>query len=244
MLNPKKSLGQNFLNDKNICKKIVNLLDIKNNIIIEIGPGTGQITNEIILKNPKKLILIEKDEKLYENLKIKYKAYKKVNILNIDALNYDYSKNSNTNIISNLPYNVSNQIIFNLLMNYNNINELVLMVQKEVAEKFNYNNKYKNNKYKFMMSLYTNYKIMFNISNKVFYPKPKVKSSIIKLVTKKNTIDKNHLIKFIDKIFKNKRKIIKNNINIISDNNHINNLLNRRVEDINNEDLLLLFNKF
>ena len=88
----KKSLGQNFLIDKNIIKKIVNLIDIKNQNIVEIGPGTGALTNEIIRKNPKSLILIEKDNGLSEKLKYKYLNKKKIQIINADILRFDFNK--------------------------------------------------------------------------------------------------------------------------------------------------------
>ena len=93
MLIPKKSLGQNFLLDKNLCKKIINSLSIRNKIIIEIGPGTGQLTDEIIKLNPKKLILIEKNNKLFKLLKKKYKKLDYMEILNIDAINLDVNLN-------------------------------------------------------------------------------------------------------------------------------------------------------
>ena len=88
----KKSLGQNFLRDKNIIKKIVNLVDVKNRNILEIGPGTGALTEEIIKKNPKTLTLIEKDNRLYENLKDTYFNEKNIKIINQDILKYDLDK--------------------------------------------------------------------------------------------------------------------------------------------------------
>ena len=103
MLVPKKSLGQNFLIDKNLCKKITKSLNIKNKIIIEIGPGTGQLTDEIIKLNPKKLILIEKYNKLIKLLKKKYIKLDYMEILNIDAINLDVNLNENFSIVSNLP---------------------------------------------------------------------------------------------------------------------------------------------
>ena len=99
MHKPKKSLGQNFLIDKNIAKKIVNITSIDNQYIIEIGPGTGFLTDEIIKKKPKKLYLIEKDKSLYQNLRKKYYDYKSIEIINDDALNFDlqYIKNKKKN---------------------------------------------------------------------------------------------------------------------------------------------------
>ena len=99
---PKKSLGQNFLIDKNIIRKILNEADITNNNIIEIGPGLGALTEYIIEFNPKKLIVIEKDLNLYQKLLKKFDN-KKIIILNEDALLFDYSKFMNFNIIANLP---------------------------------------------------------------------------------------------------------------------------------------------
>ena len=89
MHKPKKSLGQNFLIDKNIARKIVNLTLINNQHIIEIGPGSGFLTDEIIKKKPKKLYLIEKDKYLYQNLIKKYYDYKNIEIINVDALNFN-----------------------------------------------------------------------------------------------------------------------------------------------------------
>lgn len=135
---PKKSLGQNFLLDKNIQIKIVNLISIKNKNIIEIGPGNGQITDKIIIKKPKKLVLIEKDYNLYNLLKKKYNKLTYISIFNNNVLLIDFNKNINFNIISNLPYNLSVKIIIKLLTHYNNFDEMVFMIQKDVAEKMNY----------------------------------------------------------------------------------------------------------
>ena len=99
MLVPKKSLGQNFLIDKNICLKISKLININHLDILEIGPGTGNLTDFIIKLNPKKLILLEKDEELYKFLKKKYLNFQNVQIFNVDALEYDFSKISSSQII-------------------------------------------------------------------------------------------------------------------------------------------------
>ena len=88
----KKSLGQNFLTDRNIVKKIINLVNFKNKNIIEIGPGSGVLTDEILKKKPKSLILIEKDNILAQSLKIKYKNTNTVIIYNDDFLKFDLDK--------------------------------------------------------------------------------------------------------------------------------------------------------
>ena len=144
MIKPKKSLSQNFLIDKNISKKIVNLTKITNDIIIEIGPGTGNLTDEIIKNKPKKLVLIEKDKSLYSLLKKKYNNDKKIELINIDVLDYDFDKiKVPFKIISNLPYNISTKIIFKILKLKINIIEMIFMIQKEVAKKMYYKNNIK-----------------------------------------------------------------------------------------------------
>ena len=245
MLIPKKSLGQNFLLDNNIVKKIVNSIDILNQTIIEIGPGTGKITDEIIKEIPKKLIIIEKDNKLYEFLLNKYTNINKIKIINIDAFDYDYSVHKGAKIISNLPYNISTKLIIKLLCNYKIISEMLFMVQKEVANKMDYNKKNKNNKLKLIIEATSNYKIIHNISNKVFYPKPKVQSSIIKIIPKNNMgINLQKLLLFSKEIFKNKRKKIKNILNLSVKDKKSEELIDKRAENLKTSELLYLFNKF
>ena len=116
MIRPKKSLGQNFLTDKNIINKIINLIKIKDEKIIEIGPGLGALTNEILNQKPKNVILIEKDHNLYKNLIMKYKNFENLSIFNIDALKYSFEKLQGYKIISNLPYNISTKILSKVLV--------------------------------------------------------------------------------------------------------------------------------
>ena len=113
---PKKSLGQNFLIDQTVISKIVNSAIIsKNDVIIEIGPGTGNLTEKILSKNPKELILIEKDKKLSENLKSKFGN--KVNVINKDILDIDekFFSNQKCIVFGNLPYNISTKILTNFI---------------------------------------------------------------------------------------------------------------------------------
>ena len=245
MLIPKKSLGQNFLIDKNICRKIINLSDIADKNIIEIGPGTGQLTEEIINCKPKNLVLLEKDNKLINLLQKKYQNYKNITFINCDALKYDFSEMSNLIIFSNLPYNISTKIIFKLLLDFSNIDLMIFMVQKEVAEKFDYIKTKKINKNNFFIYNSCFYKHMFNISNNVFYPKPKIQSSVIILKPKnKKNLDLHKLKFFTNKFFKNKRKKLKNNIEINIEDGKVTELLNRRAESLMNEEIMYLFHKF
>ena len=119
-MKPKKSLGQNFLIDQNIVRKILNATFITNKNIIEIGPGLGALTKSIIEYNPKKLIVIEKDLILYEKLLQKFDN-KKIEIINDDALFFDYSKFKNFNIIANFHI-----ILVQVFLNIIKLNKIFL----------------------------------------------------------------------------------------------------------------------
>jgi len=239
MIRAKKSLSQNFLIDKNISNKIVSQTFITNKIILEIGPGSGFMTDTILKKNPKKVYLVEKDQNLVLNLKEKYQNNKKVIIIENDILKYSLKDFNSLIILSNLPYNISTKIIL-YLFNYNdNISEMVFMLQKEVAEKFDYNLS-KMNKYKFFTKLVSTYKRCFEVSSKVFIPKPKVKSTVVKFQFNKKGFNLKKANKFSVQIFKNVRKKINNNVKIINKNN----LLNKRVNQLSIDELLIIYNLF
>ena len=200
MIIPKKSLGQNFLIDKNIILKIINLTKINNENILEVGPGLGALTSEIIKLKPKQLILIEKDINLFQILNEKYFDHKNVKILNVDAMDFDYKTLPNFKIISNLPYNISSKFLLKTFRLNNNIKEIICMIQKELADKFDYSCG-KMNKYKFLSKYCGEYNIEFNVSNNVFHPKPKVQSRVIKFITNKKNIDTSKLDFFINNFF-------------------------------------------
>ena len=138
MIRAKKSLGQNFLIDKNIIDKIVNIVSIIGNEILEVGPGTGNLTREILRKNPSKMYLVEKDTFLAETLK-KIND-QRVKIFNEDILKFDENSLSKNKIIvfGNLPYNISTEILSTWIINFKNdywFSDLILMFQKEVADR-------------------------------------------------------------------------------------------------------------
>ncbi len=216
----KRSLGQNFLIDRNIINKIVNLIEIKNRIVVEIGPGKGALTDEILKKNPKALFLIEKDLNLVNELKLKYSKIKTVNIFNDDILKFDLKKvlNKNSVIFGNLPYNISSQILVKILkQNSNNYEHLILMFQKELGEKIL--GKFSSPHYG-RLSILTNYKLSeqkkFLISNNCFFPKPKVTSMLIHFKPNKTNDfkikDLHNLEKVTNVLFSNKRKMINKSI--------------------------------
>ncbi len=227
-MNPKKSLGQNFLIDKNIIKKIVSLVKIKNKNIIEIGPGKGALTDEILKQFPKSLFLIEKDEKLSKELVFKYSQHKQVKVISGDVLKLDLERIilKNSIIFGNLPYNISSQILVKLIKFKTwtpNFSDLVLMFQKELANKIT--GKF-NTKHYGRLSILTSYRLniiqKFLISNNCFFPKPKVISQVIHFQPKKEAElslrDTSNLEKITQFFFSNKRKMVNKKIkNILSE---------------------------
>ena len=253
---PKKSLGQNFLIDKNISNKIVKLINnYENKNIIEIGPGKGALTKIIYKQKPKKLILIEKDKLLFNELYLNYKNNNLFEIYNEDALKFNYTKiNKPKSIIANLPYNISIKLIINWLKNITDFNEIIVMIQKEVAKKMNYKNTSKMNRLNIITALTSNFQIEFDVSKNVFFPKPKVISSVIKISPKKNKIkyDFVKLENFTKMLFRYKRKKIHNVlpkkmlkiIKMKKDLINIDNILNARAEDLSLKNIIFLFKKF
>ena len=248
MHKPKKSLGQNFLIDKNIAKKIVNLTSIDNQHIIEIGPGTGFLTDQIIKKNPKKLYLIEKDKSLYIYLKKKYYDYKNIEIINDDALyfNLQYIKEKKK-IISNLPYNISIKLILNWLKIECELQKMVLMIQKEVADKMNYVNKIKKNRLNLFIEVASRYNVEFDVSNNVFFPKPKINSSVVTIIPKNNlNIDLNKFESFTREIFQYKRKKLSTVLKLKEKKISLSNsdIYEKRAEDLILSELISVFKQF
>ena len=240
MIIAKKSLGQNFLIDKNIINKIVNSIDISNKNIIEIGPGLGALTEKILSKKPKKFIIIEKDIDLYKSLLKKF-SKQRIEIINEDALFFDFSKLNNFNLISNLPYNISSKFVLKILKLNNNLTDVVCMIQSELADKINYK-KNKMNKYKFITEYCANYHILFKVSPNVFYPKPKINSKVVKFELINQKINIKNLNFFTNIFFKNKRKKIKSNKFI---KNFINKETgNKRYEDLKYNEILDIYKGF
>ena len=218
MIKPKKSLGQNFLIDNNIIDKILKTSQIKNSNIIEIGPGTGNLTKKIIDQNPKSLILIEKDHKLVNYLKNKLINQKNLKIFNKDILKFQLEEEVklNTIIIGNLPYNVSSQILAKLIKFKKwlpKYKKLILMFQKEVADKIIAKNKSSSFG---RLTVLTNSRLKvtssFNISENCFFPIPKVKSTVLvfePIINQDfNVKDISNLEKITQVFFSKKRKMI------------------------------------
>jgi len=231
----KKSLGQNFLIDKNIIKKIVNLVNVKNRDILEIGPGSGALTEEILKNNPKSISVIEKDNNLANKLRNNFKN-ESVKVYNDDILKFDLEKidKKNSIIFGNLPYNISSQILIKILKFKKwppKFTDIIFMFQKELAEKIL--GKFHSSDYG-RLSIIANfrlkYKSKFLVSKNCFIPKPKVVSQVIHFKPKENTghiiNNLNNLEKITNLMFSNKRKMINKNISRILSVNEIKKLGN------------------
>jgi len=213
----KKSLGQNFLIDREVLEQIVATTDIANKEILEIGPGSGNLTSYILKKKPKKLIVIEKDDELA--LLLKEKFTNQIEIINDDVLKIAEDKISDQRLVvfGNLPYNISTEILSKWIVNIGKIfwfESLVLMFQKEVAERIvaeSNNSKYGR------LSILTNWKLnvkkIIDIKPQSFSPRPKIDSSLL-LFTPKEKIFELKSAKNLEMItrvfFSQRRKMLKN----------------------------------
>ena len=238
MLKAKKSLGQNFLIDVDILEKITNLTNIENKTVLEIGPGTGNLTSYILKKNPKKLFVIEKDNELAKKLIDKFKD--KLTVINDDVLKVDETNlfKEKVTVFGNLPYNISTEILSKWIINLKDFfwfDCLVFMFQKEVADRiiaeFNTSNYGR-------LSIICNWKLnikkICDIKPFSFSPKPKIDSSLLIFHPKTNFIKINNptnLEKVTRIFFNQRRKMLKKPYNQLFNGNQ--NILNKLKIDLN-----------
>ena len=217
MIKAKKSLGQNFLIDQNIIDKIINTVEINNKSILEIGPGTGSLTKNILKKNPKKLTVVEKDNNLAGL--IEKELGSKIRVINDDILKID-ENNIESDILTvfgNLPYNISTEILCNWILNIKDkifwFDSLVLMFQKEVADRiiaeFNTKNYGR-------LSILSNWKLeikkICDVKPSSFSPRPKIDSTVLLLKPKLNFFplkNPKNLEKLTRIFFMHRRKMLK-----------------------------------
>ena len=220
MIVAKKSLGQNFLIDKEVLRLIVNLTSIENKSILEIGPGTGNLTSLILEKKPKEFCVVEKDYDLAEKLKKSYKN--KITIINKDVLKIEESLlfSEKIKVFGNLPYNISTEILSKWIINLKHnfwFDCLILMFQKEVADRIIA----KSNSSDYgRLSILSNWKLnikkICDIKPISFYPKPKIDSSLLIFTPKKNFYpikDSKNLEKITRTFFNHRRKMLKKPFN-------------------------------
>ena len=217
MIKPKKSLGQNFLIDKNIINKITDIIEIKDKHVLEVGPGTGNLTSSILEKQPKKLYVIEKDNDLV--LRLNKEFDDQITIINDDVLNINENLICNEKLIvfGNLPYNISTEILCKWILNLDNKKlwfvNFILMFQKEVADRII--SKHNTSHYG-RLSVLANWKLkiekIIDIKPNSFFPSPKIDSTLLFFSPKDKYLNlkNSHNLEKITRIFFNhRRKMIK-----------------------------------
>ena len=220
--NFKKKYGQNFLKDKRIIESIVYKSNVDNDtLVLEIGPGAGALTCELAKKSGH-LIAFEIDESLKNILDSKLNEYNNVEVIYGDFLDtnvneiinkYNYSKKI---MVSNLPYYITTLIILKFINENIDVSKLVIMVQKEVAERFNAKpGDHEYNSLTVFLNYYYDIKKLINVPRNVFVPVPNVDSMVIELSKKQNKIyvkNEELFFKLVRDSFKYKRKTLKNNL--------------------------------
>ena len=226
MIKAKKSLGQNFLIDKNILDKIVNVVPIKGKTVLEIGPGSGNLTQQILNQNPKKFIVIEKDNDLVKYLEKIFNNQIKIIHNDVLKINEKILSKDKITVFGNLPYNISTEILSKWILNLEKkfwFDHLILMFQKEVAERILA--KYNTSEYG-RLSILANWKLnikkISDVKPNSFSPSPKIDSSILYFSPKNNYhILKNpkNLEKITRVFFSHRRKMLKKPYNQIFNGN-------------------------
>ena len=221
----KKSLGQNFLIDREVLEKIVSITDITNKEVLEIGPGSGNLTTYILKKKPKKLYVVEKDDDLAILLKEKFDT--EIEIINDDILKVSESNISEQklSVFGNLPYNISTEILSKWILNIGSnfwFDSLVLMFQKEVADRII--SEFNNSNYgrlSILSSWKLNVKKILDIKPQSFSPRPKIDSSLLLFTPKENFFklkDPKNLEKITRIFFSQRRKMLKKPFNQVFNN--------------------------
>ncbi|MEO6052300.1 MAG: 16S rRNA (adenine(1518)-N(6)/adenine(1519)-N(6))-dimethyltransferase RsmA [Pyrinomonadaceae bacterium] len=223
----KKSLGQNFLRDDGVVKKIVDALDLHDNeLVIEIGPGQGALTVEL-LKKAGKVIAIEFDRDLIEALRVQFSSFKDFELINEDALSVDFAAalrdrdgNQKIKLVANLPYNISTPILQRLIAQREIFSAIVLMFQREVVERITARPGTKNRGFLSVMvedAFHAEY--LFDVAPKAFQPVPKVWSAVVRLTPKvAGSSDRVLFRKMVSVSFAQRRKTILNNLKPVFEN--------------------------
>lgn len=246
MIKPLKRFGQNYLIDKNIIQKIITFIEPqKDDIIIEIGPGRGALT-EFLSKFEAKIFAVEIDYRVIETLQ---ERFPNVTFINKDFLEVELESfaSNKLRIVGNIPYNITSSIIFKLFENNKIVSDATLMVQYEVAKRMTA--KLGDKDYGILavlLNYFADTKICFKVSPNVFYPKPKVFSAVVKITLKKRDDNKFNqtFISVVKSAFGNRRKILKNSLsNSIFAQLNFENCeidLSKRAEELGIEDYIYL----
>jgi 16S rRNA (adenine1518-N6/adenine1519-N6)-dimethyltransferase len=213
---PSKGLGQNFLIDKKILEKIITAADIKStDTILEVGPGIGTLT-QALAEKAGRVVAIEKDETMIEILKETVKDFKNITVINADILKVnpaDYKlENADYKIIANIPYYLTSPLIRKFLEEKNRPTEMVLMLQKEVAQRI-CSNPPDMSLLAVSVQFYAEPKIVSHVSKNCFWPAPKIDSAIIKIIpVNKYATSTNLFFKVVKAGFSQPRKQLAGNL--------------------------------
>ncbi len=213
---PKKHLGQNFLTDNHIKTKIIAACQLENDDnVLEIGPGKGILTQEIVT-SVKSVIAVEKDKKLFEYLEGKLKDYKNLTLINEDILKFKLKQN-NTKVIGNIPYNISSPLIEHLINQKQKICSIFISLQKELAERIVATPGSKvYGSFSLFVQYHTEPQIKFFIKKGSFHPSPKVDSAFVELKIREipsvKVKNEELLFKIIRTSFNQRRKMISNTL--------------------------------
>lgn len=221
----KKSLGQNFLIDKNFVDKIIDIADIENENVLEIGPGIGTITYEMA-KTAKKVLAVEIDENLIPILQQNLEEFSNVKVINQDILKVDLKKlieeefgNQSFKVVSNLPYYITTPIIELLITSNFPCQDMTIMVQKEVAQRMVASANDKDySSLSVFVKFYSDAKILVNLPKTVFMPQPKIDSSILNLKLRiyDEKVDQKKLFNLVRAGFNKRRKTILNSLSDVA----------------------------
>ena len=247
-VHPKKSLGQHFLTDHNIAEKIVSALHDQPRTVLEIGPGTGILTNLLLQKKELECIFIETDREAVDYLVASFPGISPM-LLHEDFLRSDLKGmiQGPYQIVGNLPYNISSQIFFRMLEDRLRLQSAVVMVQKEVAERIKSGPGSKvYGILSVLLQTWFDIEYLFTVSEKVFRPPPKVKSAVIRL-SRNQTMDigcdPDFYFRVVKAGFNQRRKTLRNALKQIhggKDTSAIDHLLPKRAEQLNVEEFIAL----
>jgi dimethyladenosine transferase len=255
----KKSLGQNFLIDKNFVDKIVESADIENQNVLEIGPGIGTITYEMA-KIAKKVVAIEIDQSLMPILDQNLEEFDNAKVINEDILKVDLKNlveeefnGESFKVVSNLPYYITTPIIEKLITTGLPCNDMTIMVQKEVAERMVAGEKDKEySSLSVFIKFYTDAKVIVNLPKSVFMPQPKIDSTILNLKLRiyDNNVNEDTLFKLVRAGFNKRRKTILNSMSDVVSKDNLREAFmnldvkeNLRAENLSIDDYIRLANE-
>lgn len=259
MLKPVKYLGQHFLSDKNVARKIAEAIDPRpDDIIVEIGAGEGFLTEQFVGK-VKKVFAVEIDKRAVDFLKVRFGDEElirndRVEIIHQDFLKLDFEmfvKFGKVRLIGNIPYSITSSIIFKAIENRRLIKDLTIMVQLEVALRIISRPGVKDyGILSVMCQAYSSPEILFRVSRNVFYPKPKVSSAVIRLDFEKGELYKRILDhaffkKIVKHVFNKRRKILRNTLRELFDEDILLKIdfdLTRRPEQLTVEEFIEISN--